>query len=576
MKLVEALKIIKSSQSSGDVTFPVALCCGFTPLHFETFLAAHLSLAHPGKSVQVRTGLFGDLAGNLDRISSQACAAIVVALEWADLDARLGLRSAGGWLPDSLSDILTTARLQLERIAAAIENLRPGRVVLSLPTLPLPPIAYTSPSRLSPFEAELRAHVAGFALRAAASGAIVINEQMIERVSPPAARFDVKNELLAGFPYTLEHADALARMAAAATTDRARKKGLITDLDDTLWRGILGELGVSAVCWSLDQHAQIHGIYQQFLASLAASGTLIGVASKNDPALVQEAFERQDLLVSKERIFPFEVHWNAKSESVARILEAWNIAADSVVFVDDSPMELAEVQAAFPELACHLFPKDDPARLWDLLVMLREEFGTPELTKEDALRLTSLRSRAEFAAGATESNGSGSEHFLSTAQAELVLSTSKSADPRAFELLNKTNQFNLNGGRLTETDWNGLLSDPSRFLLKVVYKDRFGPLGTIAVLAGTAKDGNVSVDHWVMSCRAFSRRIEHQCLKWVFDRFQSDSVWLQFAPTPRNGPTQDFLLSLLGNLPTQKPLRVSRQVFVENCPALYHSVEETH
>lgn len=574
MKLLEALKIVKSSQSPDAPLFPVALCCGFTPLHFETFLGAHLAAVHASRSVRVKAGLFGDLAGNLDRVSSTECSAVVVATEWSDLDARLGLRSAGGWLPESLSDILTTAQMQLGRIASAIEKLRPMRVVLSLPTLPLPPVSYTSPNRLSTFEAELRAHIAAFASRLTAAGAVVLSEQMLERVSPLATRFDIKNELIAGFPYTLEHAGALARMAAKATSNRARKKGLITDLDDTLWHGILGEVGVSAVCWSLDQHAQIHGIYQQFLASLAASGTLIAVASKNDPALVEEAFGREDLLLSKERIFPFEVHWNAKSESVRRILEAWNIAAESVVFIDDSPMELAEVQEAFPELECHLFPKDDAARLWDLLLALREDFGTAELTQEDALRLTSLRSRAEFTSGA-ESNGVG-EHFLSAARAELMFSTSKSADPRAFELLNKTNQFNLNGARLTEADWNILLSDPSQFILKVAYKDRFGPLGTIAVLAGTAKNGKVSVDYWVMSCRAFSRRIEYQCLKWVFDRFQSESVALQFSATPRNGPTQDFFTSLLGNLPSQATVLISREVFDENCPALYHSVEETN
>lgn len=573
MKLLEALKTIKSSQPTDAPAFSVGLCCGFTPLHLETFLAAHLSLVHPERAVRVTTGLFGDLAGNLDRLSSSGCDAVVIALEWSDIDSRLGLRSAGGWLPESLPDILKTARLQLDRITGAIEKLRGGITVVSLPTLPLAPVAYTTPSRVSSFEAELRSYAAGFASRMASTNSIVVlNQQMLERVSPAAGRFDVKSELISGFPYTLEHADALARMAALATSTQTRKKGLITDLDDTLWRGILGEVGVSSVCWGLEEHAQIHGIYQQFLASLAAAGTLIAVASKNNPALVEEAFARQDLLLAKDKIFPFEVHWNAKSESVARILDTWNIAADSVVFIDDSPMEIAEVKAAFPSLECNLFPKDDPAKLWDLLVSLREDFGTAQLTQEDSLRLSSVRSRAEFAAVA-ERNGAG-EHFLSTAEAELTFSTAKSPDPRAFELINKTNQFNLNGLRLTEADWKALLSDPSRFLLKVAYKDRFGPLGTIAVLAGTARNGDVSVDHWVMSCRAFSRRIEHQCLKWVFDRLHPEAVSLRFVPTPRNGPAQEFLSSLIRQGISDAPVRLSREAFTENCPALYHSIRE--
>jgi FkbH-like protein len=522
--------------------------------------------------VRVTSGLFGDLVGNLERAAGAGHAVVIVALEWADLDARLGLRSSGGWLPDLLPDILQTAQMQTDRIASGIEKLRPASVVLSLPTLPISPIAYTSPNRLSSFEAELREHVAAFTSRVIGEGVVTINPQALDRLSPPTGRHDVKSELLAGFPYTLEHADGLAQLAAAATSARARKKGLITDLDDTLWRGIVGDVGVEALCWSLDQHAQVHGIYQQFLASLAASGILVAVASKNDPAVVQEALARQDLLLSKDRIFPFEVHWSAKSESVGRILQSWNVGADAVVFIDDSPMEIAEVGAAFPEIECHLFPKDDPAKFWDLLLKLREQFATNQLTQEDSLRLSSLRSRAEFTAGFSN-NGAG-EHFLSSAEAEIAVSTSKTPDARAFELLNKTNQFNLNGVRLTESEWNDLLSDPSRFLLKVSYKDRFGPLGTIAVLAGTTQNGDVSVDHWVMSCRAFSRRIEHQCLRWVFNRFQPDAVSLRYAATPRNGPTQEFLSMLTKDDLSGTPVRISRLAFEESCPLLYHSVRE--
>ncbi|MBV8071529.1 MAG: HAD-IIIC family phosphatase [Acidobacteriaceae bacterium] len=572
MKLLEALKIIKSPPEPEAQAFPVALCCGFTPLHFETFLKAHLLQVHPEKAIHIRGGLFGDLAGNLDRAANDAFSAVIVALEWSDLDARLGLRSAGGWLPEQLPDMVATARLQLDRIASAIEQMSVRPLVISLPTLPLPPVSYMSPNRLSPFEAELRSHVASFSSRITSCRATVIHPQAVDRVSAPAARFDVKSELLAGFPYTLEHADALAGLAAGATAGRARKKGLITDLDDTLWHGILGDVGVPAVCWSLDQHAQLHGVYQQFLASLAAAGTLIGVASKNDPALVEEAFRREDLLVTKDRIFPLEVHWNAKSQSVARILRAWNISADAVVFVDDSPMEIAEVKAAFPDLTCHLFPKDDPGRFWDLLVELREDFGTSELTNEDTLRLSSLRSRTKWLEGAGN-NGAG-EQFLSGAEAQLTFSMAKSPDARAFELLNKTNQFNLNGVRLSEADWNALLSDPDRFVLKVSYKDRFGPLGTIAVLAGTTGNGDISIDHWVMSCRAFSRRIEHQCLKWVFDRFQPEVIALNFSPTPRNGPTREFLASLVGEPLPENRLRLSRNSFMDSCPALYHAVVE--
>jgi FkbH-like protein len=91
----------------------------------------------------------------------------------------------------------------------------------------------------------------------------------------------------------------------------------------------------------------MHGLYQQFAASLASAGVLIGVASKNDPVMVEQAFDRSDLHITRGDIFPFEINWSRKSESVQRILDTWNINPDSVVFIDDSPMEVAEVKTVF-------------------------------------------------------------------------------------------------------------------------------------------------------------------------------------------------------------------------------------
>src|SRR5207248_6984173 len=140
----------------------------------------------------------------------------------------------------------------------------------------------------------------------------------LDRLSPPAERRDVQAEILFGFPYRPAHAAAVAELLTELLKTPAPKKGLITDLDDTLWAGLLGEVGADGVSWDLDHRSQLHGLYQQTLGALADAGVLIGVASKNDAARVHEAFRRRDLLLRRERVFPFEIHWGAKSESVAR------------------------------------------------------------------------------------------------------------------------------------------------------------------------------------------------------------------------------------------------------------------
>jgi FkbH-like protein len=573
MNLLEALQLANQSRTADGKHFRLALHCGFTPLHLETFLAAHLASQTGAPGVSVSHGLYGDLAGNLERFERSQADASAVVIEWADLDARLGPRGTGGWEPERLVDILRCVSLQLQRIGRALESHAPLPAVVSLPTLPLLPVSFARPAQLSSFEADLRSRVASFAVSLTAHPHLrLLSSPEIDRQSPLGQRFDLKGELSSGFPYSLAHTDEMARLIAGLVRPPARKKGLITDLDDTLWGGILGEVGVAGISWRVEDRAQIHALYQQCLASLAASGTLVGVASKNDPELVGDALGRSDILLSQDRIFPIEAHWGAKSLSVARILKAWNISPDDVVFVDDSPIELAEVQAAFPSVECIRFPGATPARFLDFLGLLRDRFGTTQVQREDVLRADSLRSRAQFESEVL-SNVVDADTFLQHADAEMTFSCSKQADARAFELLNKTNQFNLNGERLSESEWNSLLASDHSFVLKVSYKDRFGPLGMIAVLGGTWGPGSVTIEHWVMSCRAFSRRIEHRCLDWVFDHFDVEEVALRFVPTPRNGPLQEFLGTLVDPLPLES-LSIPHAVFSEKCPALYHSVQE--
>jgi FkbH-like protein len=384
----------------------------------------------------------------------------------------------------------------------------------------------------------------------------------------------VKSDLIAGFPYSLHHASALGELLARLIHNRPNMKGLITDLDDTLWAGVVGEDGVDGISWHLDRHTQMHGVYQQFVASLAGAGVLVGVASKNDAAVVARAFERDDLLLLKDYVFPFETHWFRKSDSVQRILTTWNVGADSVVFVDDSPMEIAEVQAAFPQMECRLFPKNDYQGILDLLKHLRDLFGRSIVTEEDSLRLRSIR-ESRIWRDSGQSSEISSDAFLKAAEACLVFDVGHSSeDPRAFELVNKTNQFNLNGKRFSESEWRHYFSDPAAFMITASYKDKFGPLGKIAVAMGKICGKNAHLDSWVLSCRAFSRRIEHQCLKYLFDAMGAGEITFDYQVTPRNGPIQEFLTALLAG-PPAAGASLTRDQFVARVPALFHRVVGT-
>ncbi len=575
MKLIEALEIVRKETPAEARAFRVSLVCGFTPAHLQTFLHANLKQVLPDRNVAISAGLYGDFWGTLQNAHVQNPDAIVVAMEWSDLDPRLGLRSLGSWAPDVFDDILRGVRarvLQFKEISQGKTLHIP--IAISGPTLPLPPVSFAAGWSASEFELSLRVELSSLLLHANRSKNIrIMNAQRLDQLSPLANRLDVKSELASGFPYKIPHASVVAELLSLLTQPPSPKKGLITDLDDTVWSGILGEVGAPGLTWALENNSHMHGVYQKLLNALAETGALIAAASKNDIKLVQEALRREDLILRSENVFPVEAHWGPKSESLARILKTWNIGTNAVVFIDDSPMELAEVKAAYPEVECILFPKDDPQAIEGLLHRLRDLFGKNALSEEDALRGESIR-RAHETDAATIAHGSVSEEFLKQADAEISLDFSKQPlDPRALELVNKTNQFNLNGRRYTEKEWQDFVGNSSSILSVVSYRDKYGPLGKIAVLSGHLNNHSLRVDTWVMSCRAFSRRIEYKCLEELFLRFHLEDIILDFTATAKNGPTCEFLETLLGTEPLPQ-CRISRKVFFERRLESFHRVRE--
>lgn len=572
-KIADALRIQRSANATAP-RYKALLACGFTPLHLQSLLHAHLQQLLPDRKVELDTGLFGDLVGTIQAMAMDPPHAVLVVLEWTDLDPRLGYREAHSWESRVSEEIVANSEMALDRLAAALESIEPGpKIVLATPTLALPPLFDAAPWCAAPGALRLKARVAAFMERAnAIPNLALLDDARLSQHSPQAGRFDPKADLLFGFPYTQPHADQLAEAFARIIAPLPPKKGLITDLDDTLWHGILGEVGAAGIQWDLSSHQQLHGLYQTLLQSLSDAGTLIAIASKNDADAVQEALTRSDLRISPQSIFPIEAHWEPKSQSVSRILKAWNIAADSVVFVDDSPHELAEVAAAHPDIQCLRFPSGDAEQGVRLLHQIRDLFSRGTKSQEDLIRVQSVRSMKSFTDTLT-ANTTNTESFLSGLDADIQIDFSPAAnDARSLELINKTNQFNLNGKRFLEAEWSQRAKRAGAWLAGVSYSDKFGPLGKIAVMEGWESSQGLHVGVWVMSCRAFSRRIEFACLKTLFEYFAVSGILLEFSETKKNAPMRDFLSLVSGR---DKPFSgmISRDQFETSCPKLYQRVK---
>lgn len=573
MTLAQALQLLKNQKDVAR-TRRLFLACGFEPLHLVTMLRARFAERFPREAAEIETGLYGNVEQALAAAHDSDAEAAIAVIEWSDVDPRMGLRSAGGWGPSVQPEILANSEERWTGIVKQVKRVAATKpVVVVPPTLPLLPLGHTAGWQASRFELELQRQLAEFLAKTAEIGGVsILNSRRINSASPQESRLDALMELKAGFPYTVAHASAVASECTRLLFPPAPMKALITDLDDTLWDGILGDVGVRGVSWSLEEHSQIHSLYQQMLRSLSESGVLLGIASKNEQSLVEEALRRDDLLVPAKAFFPVHANWGAKSKSVGEILRVWNIGPDSVVYVDDSLMELEEVGNAFPAIRCLQFSKSHPAKVIALLEELRDLFGKPTINSDDLLRLDSIRGNAAIQAAATAAESTNGD-FVRNLSGTITFDYQKDPDnKRLLELINKTNQFNLNGIRLSDGEWLQRLKDASCVVVGISYEDKFGSLGTIGVLSGRRLGDRFEVTNWVLSCRAFSRQIEDHILDSVFQQPGVAAVDLGFRTTDRNQPLRRYLASLGLDTERVTAITISRKQFYDHIEDLPHQV----
>lgn len=313
-------------------------------------------------------------------------------------------------------------------------------------------------------------------------------------------------------------------------------KLVIFDLDDTMWRGIIGEhyndnSGMVTDGWPHGMHEIVH--------HLAARGILTAVCSKNSPEIVRDRWGRAVPLgfISLEDFTFVEISWSPKVEAIARIIQDANLTPKSVVFVDDNPVEREAVQSAFPGIRCLAASPFTTRRV----LLNAPETQVARVTAESAQRDTMLRQgKAREQARQTMSRG---EFLLSlNCRVELsgVVDDKSPLYPRAFELLNKTNQFNTTGKRWNHAELLAFIRNRGEvYTFNVV--DKFTSYGTVGVVL--VRWGHI-IEQFVMSCRVLGLDVEQTVLNAIMNvRLKPDDHPIYSAPlihTEANLPCRDL------------------------------------
>ncbi len=160
--------------------------------------------------------------------------------------------------------------------------------------------------------------------------------------------YEELGEAIGHIPFTEEFFISLSTLIARKLyiSIKTPFKAIAVDCDNTLWKGIIAEDGFTGVAIRSE-----HKILQDFLVEQHNSGFIICLCSKNRTEDVFEVFDKNDqMILKREHISFHRINWNPKSENLIELAREINIGLDTFVFIDNDPMECAEVRNNLPEV----------------------------------------------------------------------------------------------------------------------------------------------------------------------------------------------------------------------------------
>ena len=383
-------------------------------------------------------------------------------------------------------------------------------------------------------------------------------QSLISRQGLDAA-YDPKLRTLADQPYSLKFTRALAQEMTRVHRLAMGKvqKCCILDLDHTLWGGVIGDDGVEGIAIGRDGLGKVYREIQLWARELRRRGIILAVCSKNTESVAREPFQRHpEMILREEDIAVFVANWEDKASNIRHIQEVLNIGFDSMVFIDDNPMERAIVREQLPEVTVPELPEAPEEYLPHL-----ESLGLFDtLSKASLDGMDRTRQYQVEAERVKERKASGNlDEFLANLEMTSTISSPfQTTDlPRISELFQRSNQFNLTTIRYSESEVRHLASSEGHLTFSFRLQDKFGEHGIISLVVAEIQPPELVIQAWVMSCRVLKRTMEHFVMNTLVDAARDSKCHIivgQFFPTPKN--------ALVANLYTELGFTTREDEFV--------------
>ncbi len=324
------------------------------------------------------------------------------------------------------------------------------------------------------------------------------------------------------------------------------KRLLVLDLDNTLWGGVVGDIGIENL--ELGKSSAIGEAFtnfQKYLLQLRERGVLLAIASKNNSKDTIRAINKHpEMLIKEKHLSAYEINWKDKAQNIISICNKVNLGQQSVVFVDDNPFERNLVRNFLPSVSVPELPKD-PSYFTKFLSGA-SYFETTFFSKDDKLRgsfFTSEKKRLDL-----KKHHSDVDNYLQTLQMKGDIKPFQIIDIKRIEqLINKSNQFNLTTKRYSYTELKEIIKNKKFITMQLRLSDIFGENGIIGLIILKLDKTNMIIDTWIQSCRILERKVEFFLLDQVVNIAKVNKIKTvigEFIKTNKNQIVEDHYKKL--------------------------------
>jgi FkbH-like protein len=322
------------------------------------------------------------------------------------------------------------------------------------------------------------------------------------------------------------------------------KKVLILDLDNTLWGGIASEDGWQNLQISEEGVGKIYADFQRNIKLLSRNGIILALCSKNNENDAREVFEKNTNMQLQWDEFTIRlINWNQKSENILRIASTLELGTDSMVFIDDNPVERELAKQSIPELTVPEFPKDiSSLNRWFIIEVIYPYFSKKSITVEDADKSNQYKRKIERDKTKLKLNY---DDFILQLHIKLTVNYADSNScQRIAQLTQKTNQFNLSVKRYTDVEIIERTKNPAYLVYTCEYEDKFGNEGIIGCAIVHINNQTSTLDSFILSCRVLGRKVESSFLDIIINELNIigiKTLEAYYSETSRNKMVKDFL-----------------------------------